>query len=478
MWYRGSVAEKRRAGDDTRARIDELAGGWSVPAKAEEAEGAESGRAKRPSVPPPPPPQARTKRPSMPPPVPAAKAKPQPKAEAEIGHEDETAREPRIEMESLRADTAEERGDTNDDATMVAPGTAAAVASRHAPTGSVRAIASLPRKRGLGGDVRYVATVLFGIARSKRELVRVEGELAAAGGRRRKRLIELAAQVLTDDDVRHRGVTPARERLAALEEQRARQAGQAAAADLEASAARREHGDDVKRLEADITAIEAELADIAAKLAPLERDANAARKKATDVQATLERINAKVAMTKASLVRVKGARADRAAVEAELATLHADRVAVQRDEPKIAAELDALLPRIAELEARRTAARARLDTARTDLTAAGERLDERLGVVGAHLKVIERALATTQTARDHALAELGETLVIDRPRGLARDLADVDELDLAIATDQRRVMELREVLGSVDKKALARGIAVLAAATAALAAFVVWILTR
>jgi DNA repair exonuclease SbcCD ATPase subunit len=406
--------------------------------------------------------------PVAPPPRAATEPAPEPEAELDAEVEDRTAREPRVDLSSGRTD----------DATVVAPGAAAAAASRHAPTGSVRAIASLPRQRGLGGDVRYVATAVFGVARSKRELARVEGELTAAAARRRKRLIELAAQVLADDEVRHRGVAEARERLAELEDERARQAGQGAAADTEAAAARRDHADDLKRLNADIVAIEAELAEIATRLAPLERDAAAARKKALEVQNTLARIGAKIDSTKASLVSVKGPRGDRAAVEAELATLNADRTAVQRDEPKIAAELDALLPRIAELESRRGAARTRLDQARADLTSTAELLQERLGVVGAHQKVIERALATTQTARDHALAELGETLAIDRPRALARDLADLDELEVAIATDERRVMELREVLGSVDRKAVARGVAVLVVITVVIAAFALWIVTR
>lgn len=502
--------DRRRAGDETRQRIDGLAGGWDVPDKGDAKAPDEQepapvaatpapARPKPPSAaPPPPPPPPRAKRTSAaPPPVPPkpptpAPRVPPPRADSGLGHDDVTAREDKLDPASLRADTARgdtaasvfdttlgSTGDERDDATRIDPRppteSVSGASGRHAPTGSVRAIASLPRRRGLGGDIGYVWTVLFGVTRSRRELQKLEAQLAVQRAKRKKRLVELAARVLADDDQQLPGVAAAREGLATIEEERARQAGQAAAAETEAAAARRDHENDTKRLNGDITAIDAELAELDKKLVPLERDAQGARKKATELQATLDRIARKIASTEASLVTVKGARADRAAVEAELATLKADRVAVQRDEPAIAAELDALLPRIAELEARRTAARERLEATRTDLSASAERLVERLGVVGAHQKVIDRALAESQTARDRALAELGERLVIDRPRSLGRDLADIDAIDVDIAGDERRIMELHELLGSIHKGALARGIAVMAAGVLAVVALAVWL---
>ena len=491
--------DRRRAGDETRQRIDGLAGGWDVPGTGGEEEKPVPvaatpppvpARPKRASAAPPPVPPPRPKPPTPAPPAPAP-----PRASSGIGHDDVTAREEKLDPETLRADTA--RGDSTaasvfdttlgstgdderDDATRIDPrpptaATTTGASGRHAPTGSVRAIASLPRRRGLGGDIGYVWTVLFGVTRSRRELTKVEAQLAVQRAKRKKRLIELAARVLADDDQKLAGVAGARERLAAIEDERARQAGQAAAAETEGAAARRDHESETKRLNGDIAAIDAELAELDKKLVPLEREAQVARKKATELQATLDRIAGKIASTEASLVTVKGARADRAAVEAELATLKADRVAVQRDEPALAAELDALLPRIAELEARRAAARERLEATRTELTASAERLVERLGVVGAHQKVIDRALAETQTARDRALTDLGEHLVIERPRSLGRDLADVDAIDADIAGGERRIMELHEVLGSIDKGAVARGIAVMATGFLAVVALAVWL---
>jgi predicted nucleic acid-binding Zn-ribbon protein len=512
--------DRRRAGDDTRARIDDLAGGWDVPGASTDEEAPAPVKAtppperpKRPSATPPPPPPARAKPPSGPPPPPPPRAArppvpptrtptpakaPPPAAPPGIGHEDVTAREDKLDPETLRAETArgeteasvfdttlgttDDAGDSDDrdDATRIDPrpptaATATGASGRHQATGSVRAIASLPRRRGLGGDMRYVWTVLFGVARSRRELQKVEAQLTVHRAKRKKRLIELAARVLADDDQKLPGVAVARERLAELEEDRSRHTGQAAAAETESAAARRDHENDTKRLNGDIAAIDTELADLDKKMVPLEKEAQAARKKATELKVTLERIEKKIASTEASVVNLKGARNDRASVDAELATLRADRVAVQRDEPAIAAELDELLPRIAELESRRAAARERLDATRKELTASAERLVERLGVVGAHQKVIDRALAESQVARDRALADLGERLVIERPRSLGRDLADIDTIDADIAGDERRVMELHEVLGSIDKGALARGIAVLGLAFLAAAALAIWL---
>jgi len=345
-------------------------------------------------------------------------------------------------------------------------------------TSAVRALASLPRTGGLAGDLRYVATVTFGVTRARRELARLDLELDGLRGKRRKLLIDLAADTLGDGRLDSPALADAGDRLAAIEDQRAKEAGHAAAADARADAARRDHDGEKKRLEDEAAAIETELAEIATELAPLERAAAAARKRASELKATLDRIDGKIATTEARKVSVKGQRSDAGAIDAELATLRADRIAVARDEPAIAAELDDLLPRIAELDARRTDARTRLERARNDLVALADELQERLRVVEAAKKVTDRALLQIASERDAALEDLGEQLAIERPPALAHPLRDVDELDLAIATGERRAMELREVLGSVHKGALARGLAVLVLIAAALGAFVWFILSR
>src|SRR5262249_54573950 len=68
-----------------------------------------------------------------------------------------------------------ERGDpTRGDPTSI--GNVDAVAT---PGGKVRAGAALRRKRGIGGDIRYVATAIFGVRRARRELAQLEDKQAS-----------------------------------------------------------------------------------------------------------------------------------------------------------------------------------------------------------------------------------------------------------------------------------------------------------
>ncbi len=502
---------RRRAGDETRQRVDELAGGWSLPGRAgqvadpdasiepESANGTPVPR-KSSATPvspaagaPPPPPPARAKRASATPPPPprsrsAPPSTPPPRAPAPPPSADATTRDvPRFDDTGLRAPSAADRPATDDeprgDATRLDP------PRRHEPgspsrrgslgtTGSIRALASLPRRRGLGGDLRYVATATLGVTRARRELTRLEVDLDGLRATRRKRLIDVAADALADDRLEHPALAAASDHLLAIEEQHAKEAGQVAAADARADAARRDHDIEKQRLEAEVIATDAELAALTTKLVPLEREAAAVRKRAAELASTLERIDGKIASTEARKVSIKGQREDGNASDAELAMLRADRITVARDEPAIAAELDELLPRIAELEARRVDAGDRVKRARADLIAITEELGERLRVVEASKKVIERTLAGTRAERDRALADLGERLALDRVPALAGPLRDVDDHELSIATGERRVMELREVLGSIHRGALARGIAGLVLIAATLAALAWLVLTR
>src|SRR5262249_13264023 len=53
--------------------------------------------------------------------------------------------------------------------------------ARAAAAGRLRAAATLRRKRGLGGDVRYVATAVLGVRRARRELEQLEKREATLG---------------------------------------------------------------------------------------------------------------------------------------------------------------------------------------------------------------------------------------------------------------------------------------------------------
>ncbi len=409
---------------------------------------------KRPTSPPPPP---GSKRPTSPPPSPP----PSPSGARATGPVAVAARPM--------------RPGRDDDATTVDPGAArAAAAGTPAPPSAPRVGAStapahvvaglrdaptLPRRPGVAGLLAYVFTAWRGVRRARKELAAVDAELASLKAARAERLAELGRAAVADDRFDQTAVRTSRDELADIEERRSRHAGAAAASDAELEAIEREREREHHRLAREIEADEAEVARLDAELAPLEREAAATRKRAAELKDTLASIDRKMSAAQASLVSVKGQAADRAAVEAELASLRADRQAVARDEPAIAAALDALLPRIAALTAERAAATERVAAARRGQEQARARAADRVAAVEARRKVEARAVAEAQGDRDRALVELGERLYADRPRDLTRRLDAVEQRDVAIATAERRAIELRELIASVDLGAVWRGAA-------------------
>src|SRR5690606_7288505 len=130
-------------------------------------------------------------------------------------------------------------------------------------------------------------------------------------------------------------------------------------------------------------------------------------------------------------------------------------------EPAIASQLDALEPRIAAL----VATRGELQKKKTELDKAEQddqkRTLELLEAIGAKRKVVERAAAEAEEARDKALFELGEQLYVDRPAALTPQLSPIDQIDLELGEGDRRMMELKEILSNVDRWKLARGLAMI-----------------
>jgi chromosome segregation ATPase len=268
----------------------------------------------------------------------------------------------------------------------------------------------------------------------------------------------------------HEALGPAREQLAGIEDERSQHAGHVIAADAELTRVRRERDARASKYATDTTALDGELASLGKKLEPLHKEAAGVRRRATDLHDALRRIDARIAATEASLDPAKPSKRDRAEIQAEIATLRADRKAIQSDEPVLAGQLDALNPRIAALEAARAEAqrkRAELDTAELDDQ---RRAEELLTAIGAKRKVVDRAAADAENRRDKILFQLGERLYVDRPDDLAGELAPIDEIDLEVGSADRRMMELREILTSVDRWKLVRGIALLVVVLAALGA--------
>jgi hypothetical protein len=529
---------RRRVGDETKERIADLASGWSVepapaapatpeppaarkkqktgpppppgsaerrlleealvdarpagavgpaqavPAAAPIASAGSGARAKPVTAPPPIPPAARPKPGTAPPPIPppAARAKPAskpPPAPAppplvidSAGNSGGLA--PRGD-EPTAIDPQPTRGERVDPTEVKAPSPIAAE-SKTATGGRLRAAAALRRKRGLLGDVRYVFTAVFGVRRARRELTSLEQRQQVRQASRRRHLVTLGRTAVIAEAFDHAALAEASEALSSVEDERSKHAGAVAAADAELERVRRDREAKVLQHAEGVASLDVELADLGKKLEPLEKDAARVKKRAAKLRESLQRIERKLTETEALLVSVKGEKMDRGAIQAELATLKADRTSVQRDEPAIAAELDALNPRIAAIEAARTEARRKRKELDDGEAEDQRRTAELLEAIGAKRKVVERASGEAETARDRVLFELGEKLYVDRPAILGAQLSPIDAIDLELGESDRRMMELKEILANVDRWKLARGLAVILLVAAAAGTFTWWLL--
>lgn len=348
-----------------------------------------------------------------------------------------------------------ERGDPTlgADLTQVrVPGPAAAN-----PRARLRTIAQLQRRRGVGGDMRYVLTTIFGLRRARRELAGLEAKEATLQQSRRRHLMTLGRTAVGSDGFEHAALDGARARLAAIEEEQASHTAQVAAADAELQRVTRDRQDQARQHATDLAAIEAELAEIAKKLEPLEKENAGVTRRAATLRDALRRLDEKLAFTEARLTSAESDDA-RAAIQAEIASIRAERKAVREDEPELAAALDSLHPRIAKLEAARAEARRRRGELEQDEGDDQRRTEEVLAAIGARRKVLDRAASDAEAARDKILFELGERLYVDRPETMSPELSPIDAIDVELGTVDRRTMELREILQSVDRWKLVRGV--------------------
>jgi prefoldin subunit 5 len=365
-------------------------------------------------------------------------------------------------------------------------------ASGRAPAGTLRSSASLPRRRGVVGDVRYVATVVLGKRAARRELAELATKQSTRQQSRRHHLTTLGRTAISMPEFLasgphgaagagvfdHPALGPAREQLAGIEDERSQHAGHVVAADSELTRVRRDRAAKAEIYVSELAALDSDVAVVGKRLEPLEKEVAQHKKRAADMHESLRRIDEKIAATEASLTSVKGRKLDRAQVQAELATLRADRKAIQGDEPALAAELDALAPRIAALEAKRAEAQRTRSEAVTAEQDDQRRVEELLAAIGAKRKVVDRAAADAETARDKVLFQLGEQLYVDRPADLASQLAPVDAIDAELGLADRRMMELREILTSVDRWKLARGIALLVVLLGSIGTLAGWLALR
>ncbi len=371
-----------------------------------------------------------------------------------------------------------ERGDpTNvanarDDATEIQ----APTDRRHHTGGTLRAAAMLRRKRGIGGDVRYVFTAVFGLRAAKKETDDLEGRQKLRQTSRRRHLVTLARTAVTADALDHPALGKTREALQSVEDERSKHAGAVAAADAELERVRRDRAEKAKVFATENKKTAQEIAELAKKLEPLEKEATGVRKRGAELKEQLRQIAKKIAETEQLLTSIKSEKLDRNGIQADIASLKADQKAIQRDEPAIAAEMDALQPRIASIIAACTDAETK-QTDRQRFEAEDQRrTTELFEAIGAKRKVVERAMAEAEAARDTVLFDLGERLYVDRLAILGAQLAPIEQIDLEYGESDRRLMELKEIQSNVDRWKLVRGTAMILAIVAVVGAFTAWLL--
>ncbi len=388
----------------------------------------------------------------------------------------ESAEHMRGDPTAIDSSTAKfERGDPTSIGRPDATQASTPPAGVHTAAGRLRTVAQLRRQRGLFGDVRYVATAMFGVRRARQEVIELEAKQATRQAERRRYLVTLGRTAVTSD-FDHPALSQARDQLGGVEDERSRHHGQVVAADQELQRVKRDREVAAKQFATDLAAVDAELAEVGKRLEPLLKEQATVTKRGAAQRELLRTVERKIAETTASLVSVKGPKQDPAAIQAELATLKADKIAVQRDEPLIAQALDALNPRIAGLESKRTDSQKR----RADLVKSEEddqrRAEELLTAIGAKRKVMDRAAGDAEVLRDKILFELGERLYVDRPDDLGPQMSPIDSIDVELGEADRRVMELREILSSIDKAKLWRGIGMIVLVMLAVGGFAWWLI--
>ena len=103
------------------------------------------------------------------------------------------------------------------------------------------------------------------------------------------------------------------------------------------------------------------------------------------------------------------------------------------------------------------------------------RTAEKITAARARKAVEERAKGELEREQEDALRGLGEKLNVERPLDLLPRLKPIEEHEVAIATLERRRVELGELVAGVDRWAFARGLLWIALLLGAIAAAILWV---
>lgn len=430
-----------RIGDATRGRIDALAEGWKIT----EAEVATS---KRPllepeeaSLPAP--------RPEPPGPLPKVPPRSEPTAAPQAPQRPKVV--PLIAGDAPAAPALGVHDETVFDPRSPAPERLA----------SVEPLA--PESTGIVGDVRYAFVVTWRLLRGRKELGKVNARLQAERAERARRLIEVARSAVGDVALEHPSLRAARDRLADLEDDRAKHDAAAADAEEESRRADEEHEAARSGSAAHEAALVKAIDTVEGRLRPLEEQIVETKKGLDDLRAQLGSIDRRTAALEKRITAGRKPE-ERSTLEADLAAARAERQGLVIDEPKLITAVATLEPEADALRRERDRLRADLRQSKEDGAAEESRWAARASELRERRTVEETARREAEEARDAELQALGEILDRERPRELANKFRPADEHASAIASIERRILEIQDAAATVDRGALYRGIAVISVA--------------
>lgn len=327
---------------------------------------------------------------------------------------------------------------------------------------------ALVRRPGLAGDLAYVVTSLLGRRSATQELRNLDGRQMLRQTSLDHHLTTLGRSAIAVDDDSHAAVRSAREAVQEIETERSMHVAAVRGAEVELERIRREREASIRAYRENLLTAEANLSAGTLQLSPLVAAAAAGNRRLVDLDEQARRIARKIAATEAKLVS-ESSKSDPVALRAEIAALKADRQAVQRDAPSLVAEIEVLSPQIAALRAElRATERQRRDLDARE-AADHAKAAELLEAVGARRKVDERAATEAETARDKVLRELGYRLHAERSAVVDAQLVPIDQIRAEVAADDARRTQLQDILASFDRRKFARGVAMILVVVAAVA---------
>jgi hypothetical protein len=471
---------RRQVGDETRARIDELADGWAVPAGAAPVNplaptesdfsaarrGEGTGRGAEPAG------DTAPRR------LRSGKALGSHPALQRLDDEEVVRFAPDATGELVPAPVrGTPRFDTDATGELVpAPVRGTPVAgARRALSVQVPVVRS---RSGLWGDVHYLFASSRTLLQARREHAEFLHNLTQERTGRCERLKAMVREALDDAALDLPVLASGRERRAVIEEERARCRAALAAADAEIEERQQRVRGESERRTTRRTELSQQLERAREELVAIQRRSRVSRTAVARVRVSQRAVERRIAQAS----RPAGARrrahdADPGAQAAVLAALHADREALVREELTLVAALGDLEP---ELVRRRSALRtleeriAALDLEEREAQAA---LREWLAALEARKAVEQRQLAAADRACDELLGELGGALQRARPPALEVRLRGIEQHELAIEHLERRLVGLDDLRSSVDRGSMWRGAVWVLLAATGLAALV-WTVLR